>query len=170
MPNLAELAATGDLQQLVEALEDSVDGIYARTIVMSQACDLENEKVTNVILCPIHPEDALRPEWERDMTAANQKPTDKAWKSFLKNLRDGRVWNLALLEGRPAADAVTPSVPRQVVDFQLIYTLPRTFLTVVAGLNPGTRLRLLPPYREHLSQAFARYFMRVGLPEDIKIE
>jgi hypothetical protein len=31
----------------------------------------------------------------------------------------------------------------------------------------GDRLRLLPPYREHLSQAFARLFMRVGLPADI---
>ena len=31
----------------------------------------------------------------------------------------------------------------------------------------GPRLRLLPPYREHLSQAFARFFMRVGLPTDI---
>lgn len=31
-------------------------------------------------------------------------------------------------------------------------------------------LRLLPPYREHLSQAFARYFMRVGLPQDLIIE
>jgi hypothetical protein len=27
----------------------------------------------------------------------------------------------------------------------------------------GCELRLLPPYREHLSQAFARFFMRVGL-------
>jgi len=31
----------------------------------------------------------------------------------------------------------------------------------------GNRLRLLPPYREHLAQAFARFFMRVGLPADI---
>jgi hypothetical protein len=31
----------------------------------------------------------------------------------------------------------------------------------------ATRLRLLPPYREHLSQSFARFFMRVGLPVDI---
>ena len=31
--------------------------------------------------------------------------------------------------------------------------------------NP--RVRLNPPYREHLSQAFARLFMRVGLPVDI---
>jgi hypothetical protein len=26
---------------------------------------------------------------------------------------------------------------------------------------------LLPPYREHLSQAFARFFMRVGLPVEV---
>jgi len=32
------------------------------------------------------------------------------------------------------------------------------------------RIRLLPPYREHLSQSFARYFMKVGLPQDIEIE
>jgi len=35
------------------------------------------------------------------------------------------------------------------------------------GNVPGYHLRLLSPYREHLSQAFARFFMRVGLPVDI---
>jgi hypothetical protein len=30
------------------------------------------------------------------------------------------------------------------------------------------RMVLPPPYREHLAQAFARYFMRVGLPHDAK--
>jgi hypothetical protein len=29
------------------------------------------------------------------------------------------------------------------------------------------RPQLLPPYREHLSQAFARFFMRVGLPTPV---
>ena len=37
-------------------------------------------------------------------------------------------------------------------------------------ITQAHRLRLLPPYREHLSQAFARYFMRVGLPVDIDKE
>jgi len=34
--------------------------------------------------------------------------------------------------------------------------------------EPGhrARLRLRSPYKEHLAQAFARYFMRVGLPHD----
>lgn len=33
--------------------------------------------------------------------------------------------------------------------------------------NQEKRLSLMSPYKEHLSQAFARFFMRVGLPIDI---
>jgi hypothetical protein len=54
----------------------------------------------------------------------------------------------------------------RIVDFRRVYSLPLTFLRSRAG-RTGERLRLLPPYREHMSQAFARYFMRVGLPQDI---
>ncbi len=35
------------------------------------------------------------------------------------------------------------------------------------AVRRSPRPRLLPPYREHLAQAFARFFMRVGLPVDI---
>jgi hypothetical protein len=31
------------------------------------------------------------------------------------------------------------------------------------------RLRLRSPYREHLSQASARFFMRVGLPRPVTV-
>jgi hypothetical protein len=51
-----------------------------------------------------------------------------------------------------------------VVDFRRVFSLPFGFLRDAANL---LHLRLLPPYREHLSQSFARYFMRVGLPVDI---
>jgi hypothetical protein len=54
----------------------------------------------------------------------------------------------------------------RIVDFRRIYSLPLTFVRKRAA-RTGAGLRLLPPYREHLSQAFARYFMRVGLPRDI---
>jgi len=53
-----------------------------------------------------------------------------------------------------------------IVDFHRIYSLPKNYLRKIAQ-EKEVRLRLLPPYREHLSQAFARYFMRVGLPVDI---
>ncbi len=42
--------------------------------------------------------------------------------------------------------------------------------TSISGAKQLGRLRLLPPYREHLSQSFARQFMRVGLPIDLPRE
>lgn len=53
-----------------------------------------------------------------------------------------------------------------VVDFRSVYSIPFDFLLELIQKR-SKRIRLLPPYREHLSQAFARFFMRVGLPVDI---
>jgi hypothetical protein len=56
----------------------------------------------------------------------------------------------------------------RIVDFGRILSLPRNFVGQFAA-GKGKRLRLRPPYREHLSQSFARFFMRVGLPQDVKL-
>ena len=56
------------------------------------------------------------------------------------------------------------NLTHRVVDFHDVYTIPRTFLESLLHRRGQPRLRLRPPYREHLSQAFARFFMRVGLP------
>ncbi len=45
---------------------------------------------------------------------------------------------------------------------------PISFLESLIEKRGIPRFRLLPPYREHLSQAFARFFMRVGLPIPIE--
>lgn len=47
-------------------------------------------------------------------------------------------------------------------------TIPMQLAKEIAKQN-SPRLRLCPPYREHLSQSFARFFMRVGLPINIQI-
>jgi hypothetical protein len=52
------------------------------------------------------------------------------------------------------------------VDFHALFTLGVPLVREFAQ-TLGDRLRLLPPYREYLSQALARLFMRVGLPADI---
>ena len=48
------------------------------------------------------------------------------------------------------------------VDFHKVFTLGVDLVRQFAK-KKGKRPRLLPPYREHMSQAFARLFMRVGL-------
>ncbi len=52
------------------------------------------------------------------------------------------------------------------VDFRQIVSLPTGYLQRHAQSLPGRR-RLRSPYVEHFSQAFARFFMRVGLPTPV---
>jgi len=53
-----------------------------------------------------------------------------------------------------------------VVNFRQIFSLPTAHLARHAA-SLGQRFRLESPYLEHFSQAFARFFMRVGLPASI---
>lgn len=121
-------------------------------IVVTQSCDLDNKKIGQVILCPIF--SIL--EYEKANSAFAKKGK---WNEVLK----GRVEGLHLL-----ASPENPDKNREalVVDLRQIYTLPYEYLLKhTSGL--GSRWRLKSPYLEHFSQAFARLFMRVGLPSSI---
>lgn len=121
-------------------------------ILLSQSCDLVKgrEKVEEVLLCSL---------WHRSEFTSGQHI------ATTKGLEDARRGNL------PAFHLLAPStIPRferelRIVDFRRVFSLPLKFFRERAA--ESAHLRLLPPYREHLSQAFARYFMRVGLPVDL---
>jgi hypothetical protein len=81
------------------------------------------------------------------------------WNEVLK----GRVEGLHLLASPAAPD---DSHQALVVDFREIYSLPYAYLAAHAT-RLGPRWRLRSPYLEHFSPAFARFFMRVGLPSTI---
>ena len=98
------------------------------------------------------------------MRRVNQNPTERAWKRHCDDICDGFVWNLAILNPGNSGEI---SITHRLVDFHEVYTIPRDFLESLLKHRGQPRLRLLPPYREHLSQAFARFFMRVGLPVSV---
>lgn len=125
----------------------------ARLIVMTQSCDLQNQKADFVALCTVH---AL-PEFE----AVNSSFTKKwAWES----VRKGRGEGLHLLASPERPDDNRAAL---VVDFGLIVSLPIEYLSAHAAGLDG-RWRLASPFLEHYSQAFARFFMRVGLPGELE--
>lgn len=122
-------------------------------IVLSHSCDLEEEKVNLVLLCPLTDIDAFK---ER---ASGIFRSDKGLEQIRRGLIPG-IHMLAecSLEGHHR--------PIRIVDFHKIFSMPINYVRNVAE-QKGARLRLHPPYREHLSQSFARFFMRVGLPVNI---
>jgi hypothetical protein len=127
-------------------------------IVVTQSCDLENGKVENVLMCPY----LSWTEYMNEILGAT--PTAKAKQNKWDELRKGNLPGYHLIN----RDQETALADFQVVDFRNVFAVNYTFLKSFAGAVPS-RHRLLPPYREHLSQAFARFFMRVGLPIDIEL-
>ena len=96
-------------------------------------------------------------------------PSAKAWRRACNDIADGFVWNQTFLN-RSKLDVGQLDTELRIVDFREIYTIPRVVLESLLVRRNSQRLRLNPPYREHLSQAFARFFMRVGLPQPIARE
>jgi hypothetical protein len=125
-------------------------------VVVSQSCDLENDKIEIVLVCPFYSIDYFfesLPESDR---------VGKGREKILKALKQGNLPSYHLLN----RDETNSIVNFPIVDFRNVYGVNFEYLkTYVPTL--AKRQRLLPPYREHLSQAFARFFMRVGLPNDI---
>lgn len=119
-------------------------------VVMSQSCDLANSKVQDVLLCAVYSVDQI---------TEGYLATDRG-------KEDCRRGNLPAYHLIANCDIREHRRPISVVDFRRVYSLPINYVRRRAE-EFGARLRLLPPYKEHLSQAFARYFMRVGLPENI---
>ena len=144
-----------------EVLKAATTAVRADVVDMTQACDLEYNKVDNVIMCPHISVSEYRKAWEEEMNRLKQTPTKKAWGRFCEDIRDGYIWNLSILNAGESGDLKTE---HRIVDFYNVYTIPRGFLESLLKQRGRPRLRLNPPYREHLSQAFARFFMRVGLP------
>jgi len=121
---------------------------------MTQSCDVMNDKTKEIILCP---------HW--DLNEAGLIDVALAQKDAQRQILKGYRYRYAMLAASRHSD--TPMGVR-IVDFGRIFTLPKAFIQQFAE-KQGKRLRLCPPYREHLSQSFARFFMRVGLPQDIEL-
>ena len=123
-----------------------------RLIVVTQSCDLENDRVEFVALCPIH---TLGEFAEVNQHFANHKNWEQ--------VRRGNQHSLHMLSSH---DHPTYNDASLVVDFGHIVSLPIGYLGDHAE-SLGDRWRLTSPFLEHFSQAFARFFMRVGLPSGI---
>ncbi len=133
-------------------------------VVMTQACDLEHAKVTSVVLCPHYGLGEFKAAWDEDQRGKGQNPTAKAWRRYCDDICEGTLWNLNLLNAQ-SGDGI--ELEHRIVDFHEVFTLPRPVLESLLQTRGRDRPQLLPPYREHLSQAFARFFMRVGLPTPV---
>jgi len=131
------------------------------TIVLSKSFDLINNKIQVALVCPFYSLSGFISNLPKEQQGV------KAHRKHIDNLKKGHLPGYHLLE-KEGFDIFKGDY--QVVDFRNVYGIHVNALRSLISSESKIRVRLLPPYREHLSQSFARYFMRVGLPQDINIE
>ena len=121
-------------------------------IVITQSCDLVQNKARLVAMCPIY-----------SIQVFQEKNPDYKRKGKWNEVKKGRVEGLHMLGA-----VNNPTINREalVVNFREIYSLPYEYL-VKRAAELGQRWRLRSPFLEDFSQAFGRFFMRVGLPTTI---
>jgi hypothetical protein len=123
-------------------------------ILMTQSCDIERFTPDNIVIfCPIY-----------DLIDA-KKPNGKSLNNpdSWNKLRKGQIVHAHLLN---RCELPNFEFDYKVVDLHRVISIPLQVLRERQQIQEK-RVRLLPPYREHLAQAFARQFMRVGLPLDL---
>ncbi|MHA1521316.1 MAG: hypothetical protein ACTSRK_14120 [Promethearchaeota archaeon] len=143
------------LEPIHDVVQDKITANYSEydVIIMSQTCDLINNKLTNVLVCPF---------WK--LSEIENKFTWFKSKKNKEKLRKGNQPNYHLLNKSNTPEFQFSHI---VVDFRDVFSVPFNYL-IENIKDTQSRLRLLSPYKEHLAQAFARFFMRVGLPVDIQ--
>jgi hypothetical protein len=134
------------------SLNDEIDAELdvRRVVIVTQSCDLENDKSPFVAICRVYTLD--------EFEGANP-----SFRNRWEDVRQGKLFGLHLL-GSPVAPADNRGC--YVVDFRDVSSVPIKYLKARAQ-SMGPRWRLQSPFLEHFSQAFARFFMRVGLPSSI---
>ena len=134
-----------------------VDLRYFDVVILSQTCDLQQGKLKLVLVAPY---------WPIEVAEQYAEPSVQEYlrsKRGREEIRRGYVPSYHML-----AESRVPNFEQGItlVDFRTTLCVPFAQLARLASDEPP-RLRIQTPYREHLSQAFARFFMRVGLPADI---
>lgn len=133
---------------------------YIDGIILTQACDLANSKVNDIILCSI----TSKTDFENIQIQLGK--SKNSIDSNIDSIRKGQQYAYHIINNFKNDEFEQDFY---IINFKEIFSIP-TYLAKEIAQSNGKRLRLCPPYREHLSQAFARYFMRVGLPINIVIE
>lgn len=126
-------------------------------IILSQSCDLAQRNVIYVLVSPLISLDEF-------FGGLAITPNRKDKESLKKKLKQDTLVGYHLIN---SGDHPLLSDPL-VVNFRNVFSVHVDNLENHMR-SSSVRIRLNPPYREHLAQSFAKFIMRVGLPHSIII-
>lgn len=162
--------AQGDILQTINmfiGLEESHsnDVELPYSVVMNQDCDLNSDhlkkekgrqSIPSILLCPAYQADQFFNG--QHIESWNIKPMNKGESEKVMNNDEMKRFHYLYGDSKNG-------VPELVIDFKHFYTIPRDLL--YDKLDDLYIVTISELYREELSQRFANFLSRIGLPEAI---
>lgn len=141
--------------------------IQSNFIVLSQACDLENDKISNITLAEVLSMEQVNTILGKqnntniDLNNSMKRfDTSKSIKNFGKEINKNAYPRYQILDKYKSLNL---ELPFSIIDFSEIHNIPSDyFKSQLVGL--GYRLRINSPYRELIAQRFGSFYSRIGLP------
>lgn len=124
-------------------------------IILSQSCDLQHVGKTNWVMVA-----RLLDVHELFPVLSNSA------KSKINTIIKGYVPNYHMIE---CCKIQGHEFDQKIIDFREVFSVPIQYMRELASEKIDGIVTLNSPYKEHLSQAYARFFMRVGLPTNISL-
>jgi len=118
-------------------------------VVLTQTCDILKESQASILVAQVVDYNVL----------CRISSPEVSGERYRNKLIENTVIAMFLLPEHE----IGLSFPWSIVSFRDLYVSPKDDARMFAQ-SLGPRLRLRSPYKEHLSQSFARFMMRVGLP------
>jgi hypothetical protein len=122
--------------------------LHADVVVLTQSCDIPKESQPTILVAELSSYDSLANRF--------QDTRSEKWR---KKLAQGLVSGFFLLHEHTEP----PEFPWSIASFRNLHVIRKLDLLKFSA-EDNDRLRLNSPYKEHLSQGYARFMMRVGLP------
>lgn len=129
-----------------------IDYALARVMVLTQTCDLANQKATHATVAVVYVAQTL----------VDQGLLKRA--DIRGPIRAGRVYGWYFLPRN-----VDFGLPEMIVDLRQLHTV-RVDLLLALCRRGQRRARVQPLYREHLAKHLADTYSRIGLPQPYETE
>ena len=123
-----------------------------RVVVLTQTCDLANQKTQRAVVAIAHSASVLVEQ--KIVTSADVRGP----------IRAGRVYGWYFLPGSPDHE-----LEESIIDLRQLFTIPLDVLRLLCARGER-KARIQALYREHLAKHFADTYSRIGLPEPYATE
>jgi hypothetical protein len=120
--------------------------------ILTQSCDIAKPTQKTLLLVQV---------FEYGEVSARPENSHLKTKEYIRGLREGAAICDFLLPPGPFG-----SIGYGLISFRHLFVLPKSYVEQQAPALSGLTLR--SPYKEHFSQAYARFMMRVGLPDTLR--